>query len=564
MTIACIGSSTTHGTGALSLDRGWTSQLSRRLDGQSLTVFTHHPGWTTVGGSVEVDGGLSTRSRRLDPQTGMMRTTTPCTGIQVFYRQLGGAFTIEVDGVMVGTVSPPAITGDHYAGVATIEGLSRTPHALVVRATGNTPTTISAVRELTGSPKSGVHVLNAAYAGTSSVTYSARTPGMRGNNRAIGAQDPSLLIFMVGSNDYASQVDPALYAEQMRAAVLATRAACPRRPPVLLVQSFKRFDVVDPTHPWDAYGDALYDLAAALPDVDYLDLSGHYPAEAESDDTKLISVDRIHQNDAGHAWMGDLVADHLLTPEPTAPWSDFGALPDPDPATLPGLISAWNTSGLTSVPEGSETDWAPYAGAETASLTAPTGRRALVRRRGLAGRPTVVTQAGSPGRCLQTGAWSKTYDGPLTVLMVVKPSAASPHTQGGVLFSGRTEKYLGLSMAGDNLAQLLVGGVAPPHTVTGYLGTGSWKVLAVTHDSGAVTMATDDGAKTVSAPGTAPGADYGLSGLTIGGNTGMSSTLDADFAEVMVFDRALSPVETGQALRFLARKYRLDGYRRTS
>jgi lysophospholipase L1-like esterase len=564
VTVACIGSSTTHGTGALSLDRGWTSHLSRRLGGQTLTALTHHPGWTTVGGSIEVEGGLSTRSRRLDPGATLTRTTTPCTAVQVLYRQLGGAFAVEIDGSQVRTVTPPAVTGDHYAGVLTIDGLPRAPHTLTLRAIGTTPTTISAVREIDGTAGAGVHVLNAAYAGTSSVTYSARTPGMRGHNRAVGAQDPALLIFMVGSNDYAAQVDPALYAEQMRAAVLAARAACPRRPSVLLVQSFKRFDVADPTHPWDAYGSALYDLAAALPDADYLDLSGHYPAEVESDDTKLISVDRIHQNDAGHAWMGDLVADHLLAPVPTAPWSDFGPLPDPDPATLPGLISAWNTGGLTSVPEGGETDWAPYAGTETASLTAPTGRRALVRRRGLAGRPTVVTQAGSPGRCLQTGAWSKTYDGPLTVLMVVKPSAASPHTQGGVLFSGRAEKYLGLSLAGDNLAQLLVGGVAAPHTVTGYLGTSSWKVLAVTHDSGAVALATDDGSKTVSAPGTAPGPDYGLSGFTIGGNTGMSSTLDADFAEVLVFDRALSPVETEQALRFLARKYRLDGYRRTS
>lgn len=558
LTIACIGSSTTHGTGATTLERAWVNHLARRLGSASRTYLAHHPGWTYTGtpATLDAEGGLSTLSRQLAPGMTMSRQLGRCNAVKVLHRQRGGQFLVQVDGNTVAVVNPPATVGDRFDGVLTVTGLPLVDHTLTIVANGPAPTVISGAVAVDTIHESGVDVLNAGLGGTHSAVYAMPALGMRGHNRALAAHDPALLVFMVGSNDYALGVDPEIYRQRMHAAVLAARSSCPRDMPVLLVHGHRRFDVANPLHPWPEYGAALAAVADAVPDAAFLDLGAHFPVSQAADTTDLISADAVHLTDAGHAWVGDLIADELLTPVGPARLSDYPA-PLDDPATLPGLVAAWDNADLAG-DNGDEVEWSPRAATEPAPLTAPVGARATLRLRGLAERPTVVT---SVGRCLQTAPWSVPVTGPLTILAVVKPGTPPP-TASGILFSGRSGRYTALNMIGDNLAQFFVGNTAPPGVSTAYFGTGRWKVVALVVDGGTVSLLGHGMAPQVSI--VTPGASYGLGGLTIGGNSGMAMNIDAEFAELLVFDRALSGAEVETALDALARKHALDGAGRTT
>jgi lysophospholipase L1-like esterase len=561
VTIACVGSSTTHGTGATTLERAWVNHLARRLGSRSRTYLPHHPGWTTVGAVAPVEGGLSLRSVQLAPGASLTRSTTSCNVLQVLYRKRGGAFTVSVDGSAVTTMYPPATSGEHYDGIAVVGSLPLGAHTVTITASGATPVTISGLCVVDTTHENGVDVVNAGLGGTYSASYSTPALAMRAHNHALGAHDPELLIMMIGSNDYALGTDPGIYHDRMRAAVLAARSACPRDMPVLLVHGHKRFDVT-PVHPWDDYGSALYDVAQVLPDVGFLDLSGHFAVTPASDTAGLVSADGVHLSDAGHAWVGDLIGNELLSPGAWPPPSDSPVTdPSQEPSLLPGLVAAWDNTGLTGE-AGDEVDWTPHLGTETAALTAPPGRRATLRLAGPAGRPTVVTT--STGRCLQTGPWSTPVTGPLTILAVVRPGAAALNAGSppGVLFSGRSGRYTALNIAGDNLAQLFIGDTAGPGVATAYFGTGRWKVVALVVDGTTVSLLGHDNDPQVAT--VTPGGAYGLGGFTIGGNSGMAANIDAEWAEILVFGRALTATEIGTSIRHLARKHALDGSGRTS
>ena len=81
----------------------------------------------------------------------------------------------------------------------------------------------------------------------------------------------------------------------------------------VLVQSYERSDRRSYRHPWSRYGDALAGIAEADPDTVVLDVSGPYhragvPGE---DLLHLMSTDRAHQNDRGHAFMADVIRSAL-------------------------------------------------------------------------------------------------------------------------------------------------------------------------------------------------------------------------------------------------------------
>lgn len=561
VTVACVGSSTTHGTGATALERTWVNHLARRLGSQSRNYLPHHPGWAAAGTTTPVEGGLSLQSVQLVPGASLTRAVGACNVVQVLYRKRGGAFTVAIDGSTVTTVTPPATSGEHYDGVATVGPLSLGIHTVTITASGTAPVTVSGVRTFDTTHENGVDVLNAGLGGTHSASYSMPTLAMRTHNHALAAHDPALLIMMVGSNDYALGVDPAVYHARMRAAVLAARSGCPRDMPVMLVHGHRRFDVTS-VHPWNDYASALRDVAEGLPDVGLLDLSGHFAVSQTADTADLVGADGVHLTDAGHAWVGDLIGDELLTPAGWAPSSGSpGTDPADDPSLLPGLVSAWDNSELEGN-LGDEVDWAPFLGVENAVLTAPPGRRATLRPGGLAGLPTVVTTAS--GRCLQTAPWTAPVTGPLTILAVVKPEAAAVNagSPSGVLFSGRSGRYTALNIAGDNLAQLFVGDTTGPGVVSAYFGTGRWKVMAFVVD-GITASLLGHGVGPQIATMT-PGAAYGLGGFTIGGNSGLAANIDAQWAEILVFDRALTGAEIAISIRYLARKHALDGAGRTS
>jgi len=157
---------------------------------------------------------------------------------------------------------------------------------------------------------------------------------------------------------------------------------------------------------------------------------------------------------------------------------------------------------------------------------------------------------------LHTSAWSRSYGGPLTVVAVVRPGSREV-TPGGLLFSGRSGVYVSAFLPGDNLVQMYAGGTSGPAAPLDHFGTSGWRALAWVFDGADTRLhAHDRPARTMPAVN---GAAYGLSGLAIGTNSGANSFADAQFAELMVFDRAMGSAEADAAVAHLARLYALDG-----
>lgn len=153
----------------------------------------------------------------------------------------------------------------------------------------------------------GVHGYNVGRSGSRAATY--LDPAAVG---AIAALGPSAVVHMVGSNDFAAGVPPEQYraalAQQLDAFRAVSTAPCVH----VLVHSYQRTDRPTYGHPWAAYRGAL-DAVATDRDVVVLDISGPYRAAQVpgEDPLQLISADRVHQTDRGHAFMADVIRSAL-------------------------------------------------------------------------------------------------------------------------------------------------------------------------------------------------------------------------------------------------------------
>lgn len=557
-TVVFIGSSTTAGTGTTPETNMVTraARILHHAHGTGLpgcSYLADHPGWSTTGTLTPVQAGLSQQGRRLSPGATMTRTVPPCRAITVPYKQGAGsgAFRITVDGGTPVVVTPDSTgTVERYDGLHTIADLAPTAHTVTITADGT-----ATISGLIAHDTTGPRVVNAGRPGSTSQHYADTTLAMRTHNRAVATLRPTLAVWTMGSNDYALDVPPATYKANMRAAIQRLRAACETRHGVVLVHSYRRLDVLTPAHPWSAYGQALQELAGGLDDVSFLDASAPWPVSQRADTDDLIGADAIHLTGSGYAWLGRLVAEHILGAADVP--STVGDPVDTDPAGWSGLVAAWRSSDLSQA-DGSDVTWTPHAGVETSPLTAPAGRAATFTQSGVAGYPAVRTT--SAGRYLQTGAWSTTYSGPLTVLAVVKAGSAdvTPH---GNLWSGRSGVYAYVNTSGDN--QITAGAGTVTQTATAYCGHQSWKVMGVVYDGQSSVLHTHD-SDPVGIPLTV-GGSYGLPGLTLGSNSGGGANfINALYAEVLVFDRALTESEMVSATGWLARRYHLDGTGRTS
>jgi lysophospholipase L1-like esterase len=162
----------------------------------------------------------------------------------------------------------------------------------------------------------GVQVVNGGVGGTVASNYIDSTALTN-----IELLRPDCVIHMIGSNDYFFGVNPDTYQAQVETKINEIAATVTGKPVChVLVHSYKRADVTTPAYPWSSYATALHRIADKRSDVFVVDLSDEYEdlAAGAADPYDILDWDLIHQTDAGHALMADLIY-RALTPAPSQP-----------------------------------------------------------------------------------------------------------------------------------------------------------------------------------------------------------------------------------------------------
>jgi len=132
---------------------------------------------------------------------------------------------------------------------------------------------------------------------------------------------PCLMMHMIGSNDsldaeeYA--VTPEDYEENIATNIDAIDATVTSPITHVLVHTYRRSGVT--AGKWKLYLDALHRIAATRPNVMVVDISGEYERfdHLGDDPMNIIDTDLVHQTDAGHALMADLLLKALEIPPVT-------------------------------------------------------------------------------------------------------------------------------------------------------------------------------------------------------------------------------------------------------
>ncbi|NUT53674.1 MAG: hypothetical protein HOV94_41255 [Saccharothrix sp.] len=566
--VVCVGTSTTFGSGASTVEAGFTARLGQALrtrlgvPGGGCHYLPTHPGWTRSGAWSPVGRDYGQASVALTNTAWIERSGT-ATSFTVLFKQGNSSadhLIVSIDGGTAVTVPVHQGVGTAYDGAWTSPALPRGPHTIRIQAPPTGTVEIGGLYAADGDETAGLRVWNGGTPAVTSAAWTPTQPAAPSHWARAGALDPALLVYMISSNDYVDQVDPATFRDNVAAAIAYARLAG-RTSSVLLVHTFLRPGTGTPAHPWAEYGQRLRELAAELPDVAYLDVGPHWPVDQVADEDDLISPDNVHPTDAGHAWLADLVAEDLAA-VPDPPSSTGPTPPVVDPAALSGLVAAWRADDLPQTDGAPVASWAPYAGSETAPLvqTNP-ARQPVVRLNVVAGRSALrlrqpVAPLSTSGPYLATPAWSAARPAPVTVLAVMRLDRTY-----GNAWSGISTSHLAmLILGGDMVMGMMAGASTNGQYVT--TGRGRWAVYAAVYNGGDSRFwQTGSAVQTVP---TASHAAAGLSGLTLGANASGGNTANLDIAELFVFGRALTDTEARGCLDVLARRYGIDRVGRTS
>lgn len=562
--VLCVGTSTVWGTGASTPEAGFTPRLADAIsDGAGgCHYLPTHPGWTRGGTWAVVGQDFGQASISLASGAYMQRTVT-CTGVALLFRQgtnVAAAFTVSIDGGPDQTVTVQQGVGTAYDGVWVSGPLTRGAHSIRITGPASGIAEIGGLYAFDGDETAGVRVWCGATPGVTSAVWAPGAAAAASHWRRAGSLNPALLVLMLSSNDYASQVDPDVFQQNVRDAIAYFRLAC-RPCPVLLVHTYLRPGLGSPAHSWAAYGQKLRELADELSDVDFLDVGPHWPVDRVADEDGLFHADDVHPSEAGHALLGELVAAHLAV-LPAAPPSAAAAPAGTDPAALPGLLSAWRAADLPQTDGAAVASWTPYAGSETAPLTQATpAKQPIVRLDQVGGRAAVeIRQPTAPystaGQYLSTAAWSAAVAGPVTVMV----AARLDRTYGNA-WSGISPSRLSMLILGQDMTMGMMAGTS---TNGGYVttGRGRWVVYAAVYNGpNSRFFQTGYPVQALNIPSHA--AD-GLSGFTLAANNAGGNTGNLDVAEVAIYGRALTDAEAQGAVDIWARRYGIDRVGRTS
>jgi lysophospholipase L1-like esterase len=318
--VVVVGSSTVAGMNATTASRRVVDVLAATLrarhnapgviGGTGVTAYgggygSH--GWTRSGGAAVTNRGLGFTGWQLGAAAYIERTFTG-TAVTVLFEQGPGAgvFTVAIDGGAPVTVTPDTTGATRNDGTWTSSTVTAGSHT--VRITGVGTCVIESVYLHNGDQAAGVQMHNSGLGGATTADLAA-TPGL---TTRLAQLQPALVLMLLTSNDYQAGTNPATSKTRVQSWLTGLFAAVSPAPSVLLVHPHRRLDVTAPAFPWEQYGQALADIAAADPErVAYADLSGLYPASQAADTLNLIDSDDIHLTDGGHQVMADALASNL-------------------------------------------------------------------------------------------------------------------------------------------------------------------------------------------------------------------------------------------------------------
>ena len=203
-----------------------------------------------------------------------------------------------------------------FAGSSTIQGhqATSTDRRPAQRISGYL-TSRPALTAVSGSaPTDGVQVWAWGIGGSTSANYLTSS-----HYTAVESINPTLMVHVIGSNDWAGSRTPAQYDASMRAHLAALKSASPKTVHLLIGQH-QRNSPATGSHPWEDYTAALRALAEEDPArVEFLDLWPRYASIGipGSDPWGWLHSDGIHLTDESYRVFADWIAQHLGIP--TAP-----------------------------------------------------------------------------------------------------------------------------------------------------------------------------------------------------------------------------------------------------
>ena len=194
----------------------------------------------------------------------------------------------------------------------------------------------------------GTHWYHAAQGGTTSANYlpAARMARLLRTN-------PNIVIHMVGSNDWASNVDPAVYGRNLRATLQRIEAANPNVVQLLIHQQPRNDQAVaNARFRWSDYRRVMAEVAREKPSTrTFFDLEQAltgFDIGTESNRWDLVAGDNIHLKDGGHLMVADIIGELMGIPTETGtlPVLDVRKLAFQPSHTYPGSGHTNTVSGL--------------------------------------------------------------------------------------------------------------------------------------------------------------------------------------------------------------------------
>lgn len=315
------GDSITEGHGATTVARRWQNRAVQNIRTRfPVTGVTGGAGAvpafyeaTTMGQPAATSGtvvkqtslGLGGRAYAIAPG-GYIEWAVTGSSVDIIYAQVPSSsdVTVSVDGTDV--ASFPTTTGG-----VTVDGLlyritfgSAGAHTVRIRPTHATNyARICGLVVYNGDETKGVRFYDVSKFGTTSAFWATGGSGGTSLQQLAAAMPPSLVVIVLGANDYSGNITPATFRTNLETTIAKIRVGA--SPSFLLVGQYKRSET-GYTYAWTDYLDVLKAMDAADADVTFLDLSTRMPDVLG--DTLGLYSDFVHPTDKGEGMIADIIA----------------------------------------------------------------------------------------------------------------------------------------------------------------------------------------------------------------------------------------------------------------